>query len=227
MSGRRLLAVVLTATALAAGCAVPSEPSARQPDRSADRSADRGATSETPPSRAAPRTAGAEQAARPGGRRFWVKDKRHHRSPWYAGARRKMINYGCTAAPYYSPDPRCRRRRGFHHGIDMAMPCGTRLFAAIRGRVVRPRSAGALGPAYGRNAFRIRNHHHDVDVVIGHTRRVFVRPGERVRRGQRIALASDQGAPDGCHLHFEVRPPRGSVSQAVNPIPLLRLRVAR
>jgi murein DD-endopeptidase MepM/ murein hydrolase activator NlpD len=163
-------------------------------------------------------------AALPGGRRFWVKDRRHYRSPWYAGAHRRMISFGCTAAPYYSPDPRCTRRRGFHHGLDIAMPCGTRLFSALRGRVVDPDSAGALGPSYGGHAFRIRNRRFHVDLVFGHTRRVFVRPGERVHRGQRIALASDMGAPDGCHLHFEVRPPRGSYQQAVNPRLRLRLR---
>jgi murein DD-endopeptidase MepM/ murein hydrolase activator NlpD len=162
-----------------------------------------------------------------GPRRFYVKDKRRYRSPWYAGARRRMINFGCTSAPYYSPDPRCTGDRGFHHGLDMAMPCGTPLFSGLRGRVVDPSSAGSLGTAYGRNAFRIRNHRFRVDIVIGHTRKVYVRPGQRVRRGQRIARASDMGAPDGCHLHFEVRPRRGSVSQAVNPRPRIRLRVDR
>lgn len=157
-------------------------------------------------------------------RRFWVRDRRHYRSPWYAGAHRRMINFGCTRAPYYAPDPRCRRERGFHHGLDIAMPCGTRLFSALRGRVVRPRSAGALGPSYGRNAFRIRNHRYRVDIAIGHTRRVYVAPGDRVRRGDLIARASDMGAPDGCHLHFEVRPRRASYQQAVNPRARLRLR---
>lgn len=150
-------------------------------------------------------------------KRFWVKDKHRYTSPWYAGAHRRMINFGCTAAPYYSPDPQCTRNRGFHHGLDMAMPCGTRLFAGFRGRVVYPTSPGSLGPAYGARAFRVRNHRQGVDVVIGHVRRVFVEPGDRVRAGQRIARASDAGAPDGCHLHFEVRPIGGGVESAVRP----------
>ena len=72
--------------------------------------------------------------------------------------------------------------------------------------------------------FRIRNHHHDVDIVIAHARRVYVAPGDRVRVGQLIARASDDGAPDGCHLHFEVRPHGGGHSSAVRPHDLLRLR---
>ena len=94
------------------------------------------------------------------------------------------------------------------------MKCGTPLYAGRRGRVVNPRSAGALGPAYGAKAFRIRNAKLGKDIVIGHVRNVFVRPGDRVRKGQRIARAGKNAAPDGCHLHFEVRPaarlsPRG------------------
>lgn len=157
-------------------------------------------------------------------RRFWVKDKHRYSSPWYAGERRKMINFGCTAAPYYSPDPRCSRQRGFHHGIDIAMPCGTRLFAGMPGRVVDPSSSGALGASYGANAFRIRNQRHDVDIVIAHVRKVYVSPGDRVRRGQLIARASDAGAPDGCHLHFEVRPKRAGYSSAIRPHEYLKLR---
>jgi murein DD-endopeptidase MepM/ murein hydrolase activator NlpD len=163
-------------------------------------------------------------APAPDPRIFWVKDKHHYRSPWYAGTHRKMIGFGCTPAPYYDPDPRCRRQRGYHHGLDIHMACRTRLFAGFTGVVVKPRSSGALGPAYGRRAFRIRNHRRGVDVVIGHPGRVYVSPGERVHRRDLIARASDDGAPDGCHLHFETRPVRGSYTDAFRPHPYLRLR---
>jgi murein DD-endopeptidase MepM/ murein hydrolase activator NlpD len=156
--------------------------------------------------------------------RFWVKDTNYYRSVWYAGAHRKMINFGCTRAPYYPPSPRCDNELGFHHGLDIAMPCGTRLFAGFRGFVVYPSSPGALGSAYGPWAFRIRNVRLGVDVVIGHVRRVYVQPGDRVRRGQLIARASDAGAPDGCHLHFEVRPKAGAYYQAIRPGPYLSLQ---
>lgn len=223
----RLVAVLVTATLLTA-CHGPGS----GPETAVE--GGHGSTPPAPPSAAAPSstfTATLSPTSSPtrvsaaqGPRRFWVRDKRRYRSPWYAGAHRRMINFGCTAAPYYSPDPRCTRNRGFHHGLDIAMPCGTRLFSALRGRVVHPRTAGSLGTAYGRNAFRVRNHRFRVDIVIGHTRKVYVRPGQRVRRGQLIARASDMGAPDGCHLHFEVRPRRGSVTQAVNPRPRLHLQ---
>ena len=154
---------------------------------------------------------------------FFTDDATRYTSPWYAGAHRTMIPFGCTRAPYYSPDPRCGRGQGFHHGIDMAMPCGTGLFAGRWVRVVRN---DALGPAYGSSPLLLRNRKLGFDVVIGHTRRVLVAEGDRVRPGTLIARASDAGAPDGCHLHFEQRAVGGGLSTAVRPRALLGLEPA-
>ena len=68
----------------------------------------------------------------------------------------------------------------------------------------------------------IRNRHRGYDLVIGHTRKVFAHPGERIHRGQKIALASDNGAPDGCHLHFEKRAVEGGLDTATRPRKLLQ-----
>ncbi|MCW2795108.1 M23 family metallopeptidase [Nocardioides sp.] len=151
---------------------------------------------------------------------FYTRDTTYYTSPWFAGAHRIMVPFGCTRAPYYSPDPRCEHGHGFHHGLDIAMPCGTRLFAANGGRVV---SNDGLGPAYGDNPLMLRNVRLGYDLVIGHTRRVYVHEGERVKPGTLIARASDNGAPDGCHLHFEKRAVGGGLDSAVWPRPLLDL----
>lgn len=166
-------------------------------------------------------TTGAVSTIRP--QRFWVQDTHHYTSPWYAGAHRKMIGFGCTRAPYYDPSPRCTDGRGFHHGLDVAMRCGTPVYAGLRGWVADPASSGSLGSAYGAKAFRVRNHERGVDVVLGHVQRVYVAPGERVRAGQLIARAGKLGAPDGCHLHLEVRPTGGGYLSAVRPHPYLSL----
>ncbi len=113
--------------------------------------------------------------------RFFSADKQRHTSPWFAGAHRVMIGYGCTVAPYYDHDPRCPGREGFHHGIDVAMPCGTPLTSDVRGVVLAPTAPGSPGSAYGENPLRI--HSGDVDILIGHTRKVYVEPGDRVRLG--------------------------------------------
>jgi murein DD-endopeptidase MepM/ murein hydrolase activator NlpD len=152
---------------------------------------------------------------------FYSNDTTRYGSPWYARRHRKMVPYGCTRAPYYSPDPRCAKQHGFHHGLDLAMNCGTRLFAGRAGTVV---SNAGLGPAYGVNPLLIRNGRLHKDFLLAHTRRVFVEPGDRVRRGMLIAKASDSGAPDGCHLHFEVRAAGGGLDSARRPARFLDLR---
>lgn len=154
---------------------------------------------------------------------FYTNDTTRYTSPWYAGARRIMVPYGCTRAPYYAPDERCERdgtTYGFHHGIDIALPCGTRILAGRWAEVVDNTS---LGTAYGRNPILLRNERKGWDIVIGHTRRVFVKPGDSVKKGTVLAYASDSGAPDGCHLHFEVRRAYGSLATARWPRPLLGL----
>ena len=155
--------------------------------------------------------------------RFYTSDRTWYTSPWFAGQHRIMVPFGCTSAPYYDPDPRCRHHHGFHHGIDIAMECGTKLFAARRVRVV---SNDSLGPAYGTNPLLLRSRKLGFDLVIAHTRRVFVQQGDRVRAGTLIAYASDNGAPDGCHLHFEKRAVEGGLDTATKPRRLLALTPA-
>lgn len=137
-----------------------------------------------------------------------------------------MVPFGCSPAPYYDHDPRCPGSQGFHHGVDVVMPCGTTITSDVDGVVAPTTGAGSLGAAYGPYAFRIRDAAAGVDIVIGHVRTVYVEPGHRVTRGQRIALSSDQGAPDGCHLHFEVRAQGGGLSSARDPAAYLRLSSA-
>ena len=152
---------------------------------------------------------------------FYTDDTTYYTSPWFGGQHRIMIPFGCTQAPYYSPDPRCPDHEGFHHGIDIAMPCGTKLFAARPAVVADP---GSLGPAYGTTPLLL--HTDKWDLVIGHVRKRYVAPGDTVHRGELIALASDNGAPDGCHLHFEKRAPGGGLDTATYPRGLLHLTPA-
>ncbi|MGH3472718.1 MAG: M23 family metallopeptidase [Nocardioidaceae bacterium] len=154
---------------------------------------------------------------------YFTPDRHLYTSGWFDGVHRIMLPFGCTRAPYYPPDPRCPGDEGFHHGVDIAMPCGTPLHAALGGRVLDAQQSGTLGPAYGTNAILIRNRRHRVDVVLGHASRLLVTPGQHVHRGELVALSGHNGAPDGCHLHFEVRPIGGSYTSAVPPLSYLRL----
>ena len=234
-----LLAIVLTGL-LVAGCASDAEPSRQtqpgppvsEPESSTTRTAETDSTAAGSSEATASASAGASTARKPkckvgpthtddGTRRFWTDDKRCFGSPWFTKAHRVMIYFGCTKAPYYDPASSCPGGEGIHHGIDIDMPPGTPIFAGASGRIVK----GTVGSAYGSQAFVLRTRQHDI--VIGHVRKALRRDGARVRTGQRIALSGKRGAPDGPHLHFEVRPREGSYTQAVPPGRFLRLRVQR
>lgn len=153
----------------------------------------------------------------------YTSDRHYYASPWYDGAWQEMIPFGCTRAPYYPRDRTCPRSRpGRHHGIDTFMLCGTKLRSAVAGVVVR---SPGLGPAYGRLGLMIRSGR--FDYVIGHARRLYVQPGQKVRPGQLIARSGRLAAPDGCHLHFEKRPAGRGYTSAVDPLRSLRRSVVR
>lgn len=218
----RLLTTALTASVLVlAGCA-ESKP-ASGPVTSAS------PANEAPTAVPAPATSARTAAAcavgprrTPSGvKRFWTADKRCYTSRWFAGAHRRMIPYGCTRAPWYTPSPRCGGRKGFHHGLDLDMPKGTRVFAGVAGRVV----TRGIGTAYGDRAVVIRSRGRDI--LLGHLSRRAVSHGDRVRKGDLVGRSGARGAPDDPHLHVEVRPARGSYRDAVGPRGVLRLTVAR
>ena len=84
--------------------------------------------------------------------RFWTDDRTCYDSPWFEGSHRVLIPFGCTKAPYYPRVAACSNRGGIHHGIDIDMPVGTRIYSNVSGTVVK----GSLGAAYGPKAFVIR-----------------------------------------------------------------------
>lgn len=89
--------------------------------------------------------------------------------------------------------------REFHGGIDIAVPQGTPVRAAAPGVVVE---AGWMG-TYGYGV--VIDHGRGVQTLYGHNARVLVQPGERVERGQVIAISGSSGRSTGPHLDFRVR----------------------
>ncbi len=97
--------------------------------------------------------------------------------------------------------------REFHQGLDVAGRGGTPILASGDGRV---RFAGVNG-GFG-NAVVIE-HGYGIETTYGHLAEALVRPGERVKRGDRVGLMGNTGRSTGPHLHYQV-----SVSGvAVNP----------
>lgn len=92
-----------------------------------------------------------------------------------------------------------RRRGRPHEGIDLGAKRGTPIRAAESGKVIH---SGWFGD-YGRVV--IVKHAGSYSTVYAHTRKVFVRKGDFVERGQRIAEVGTSGNSTGPHLHFELR----------------------
>lgn len=86
-----------------------------------------------------------------------------------------------------------------HEGIDFLADLGTPVVAAAGGVI----QFAGFHPQYG---FMIDvDHGNDLITRYAHLSRLFVKEGDVVLRGKRIALSGSTGRSTGPHLHFEVR----------------------
>jgi murein DD-endopeptidase MepM/ murein hydrolase activator NlpD len=85
-----------------------------------------------------------------------------------------------------------------HEGIDVTAPMGTPIEAPAAGVV---RDAG-WEPGYGNTI--VIDHGFGTVTKFAHASKILVREGQRVSRGQRIALVGNTGLATGPHLHYEV-----------------------
>ena len=106
----------------------------------------------------------------------------------------------------YNPNGFGRRRHPVlghmhvHEGIDVACDVGTPVYATADGVVER---AGRTGGGYGRMV--IINHGYGYKTLYAHlSSDIKVSRGDRVRRGDVIALSGRSGLVTGPHLHYEV-----------------------
>jgi murein DD-endopeptidase MepM/ murein hydrolase activator NlpD len=86
-----------------------------------------------------------------------------------------------------------------HLGIDVSAPRGTPIDAPARGLVI----SASWDGGYGRTVEI--DHGWGIITRYAHTSKILVRVGDRVERGQMIALVGQTGLAEGPHLHYEVR----------------------
>ena len=87
-----------------------------------------------------------------------------------------------------------------HDGVDIPAPEGTLVKATASG-VVEYSEYNANG--YG-NLIVVR--HNDVySTYYAHLAEIFVSPGQRISKGEKIGTVGKTGITNGSHLHFEVR----------------------
>ena len=85
-----------------------------------------------------------------------------------------------------------------HEGIDVTAPMGSPIEAPAAGVV---RDAG-WESGYGNTI--VIDHGFGTVTKFAHASKILVREGQRVERGQRIALVGNTGLATGPHLHYEV-----------------------
>lgn len=95
-----------------------------------------------------------------------------------------------------------------HKGVDFSMPVGTPIYATGDGEIVRVKNHPFAG-----KYIEIQHEGRYVTRYL-HLSRTIVRRGQKVVRGQRIALSGNTGRSTGPHLHYELH----IKGRAVNPL---------
>lgn len=90
------------------------------------------------------------------------------------------------------------RNEGFHDGVDLANKNGTLILAAGDGTVIW----AGWKPVYGRT-IEI-NHGNGLVTKYGHNAQLLVKVGDKVKKGQNIAIMGSTGRSTGPHLHFSL-----------------------
>ena len=91
--------------------------------------------------------------------------------------------------------------RTMHKGVDMSTDYGVPVYATGDG-VVEKVDMGKRRRGYGRQI--LINHKFGYKTRYAHLQKMFVKPGEKVQRGQLIGEVGSTGGSTGPHLHYEV-----------------------
>ena len=90
-------------------------------------------------------------------------------------------------------------RKEFHRGLDLATRQGDPIFATADGLVTFSGTKGLLGKTI------VIDHGHGMVTRYGHIYKILKKRGDRVKRGDIIALVGSTGHSTGPHVHYEVR----------------------
>lgn len=99
----------------------------------------------------------------------------------------------------------------FHEGIDISNEVGTPVIAPADGVCIFSGERAGFG-----QVVEIR-HGGSVTTLFGHLEKILIKPGEPVKRWQKIGLMGNSGRSTGPHLHYEVH----VNDQPVNPLPYI------
>ncbi|MGE3262888.1 MAG: peptidoglycan DD-metalloendopeptidase family protein [Bacteriovoracia bacterium] len=86
-----------------------------------------------------------------------------------------------------------------HEGLDIANHVGSPIVAPAAGIVTYS------GPRAGYGSLVTIDHGYGIQTQFGHISRTYVKVGDRVKRGHKIAAVGNTGRSTGPHVHYEVR----------------------
>jgi len=97
-----------------------------------------------------------------------------------------------------------------HKGVDVGTEDGTPIIAPADGKVSFTKDYG--DEKYGK--LTVIDHGNGIETFYGHQSDILVKPGQVIRRGDRIGSTGNTGNTTGSHLHYEIR----RYGKPVNPI---------
>ena len=112
----------------------------------------------------------------------------------------KFINplQGTVSSGFGARQSKYQNVTGYHTGIDIAADLGTPIVASMEGIVELVSSEGDYGK-------HVKIRCNNVYTLYAHCSKIFVKEGQIVARGQKIANVGNTGNSTGPHLHFEIR----------------------
>lgn len=110
----------------------------------------------------------------------------------------KPVNGWITSRFGYRKSP-FTGKRSFHSGLDISNRPGTKIIATADGKVTY-----AAEKMYFGNLV-ILDHGYGKVTKYAHNKKLLVKNGQKVKRGDVIALMGNTGKSTGPHLHYEVR----------------------
>ncbi len=110
----------------------------------------------------------------------------------------RPIEGGTISSRFGSRNPTTPTVPKYHTGIDIAANTGTDIVAAMEGKVTQVSSVGDYG-----NHLRIKQG--EITTLYAHCSKIYVKEGDTIKQGQKIAEVGATGNVTGAHLHFEIR----------------------
>jgi murein DD-endopeptidase MepM/ murein hydrolase activator NlpD len=105
---------------------------------------------------------------------------------------------GTLSSPYGHRNHPVREERKFHTGVDISVPSGSEVKATANGIV------SFAGWTENSGIVVVAEHGHGFSTAYAHNRKALVRVGQRIARGEVIALSGSTGLSTGPHVHYEI-----------------------